>query len=161
MISVLMHISFLITKATEEKAISPKARVTCYIRTILKFLLVTIIGAFWSCRNQSTNYNMTIWSSFASAAVAWKEQRWILVQIVCDIKTSSAIEHNWGKSSFLLDKRATYISGNLCFPQCLGGCYRRWTHHFYLPEPRCLVKPIQAAGADPGQRRGAGRSVGP
>ena len=32
MISVLMHISFLITKATEERAISPKAH-ACYVRT--------------------------------------------------------------------------------------------------------------------------------
>ncbi len=47
------------------------------------------------------------------------------------------------------------------FSECVGGCSRGWTHQFYLPELRRFVQPVQAAAADPGQRRGAGRSVGP
>lgn len=50
---------------------------------------------------------------------------------------------------------------NLCFPEPLGWRYGRRAHQFYLPEPRCLVKPLQAARADPGQWCSAGRPVGP
>lgn len=50
---------------------------------------------------------------------------------------------------------------NWCYAEPLGGCFTRWTNQFYLPDPGSLVEPFEAVGADPGQRGGACRPVGP
>lgn len=47
------------------------------------------------------------------------------------------------------------------FAESLGGRFTRWTYQFYLPDPGRLVEPVEAVGADPGQRGGACRPVGP
>lgn len=43
---------------------------------------------------------------------------------------------------------------------CTGGCNRERTKELHLPERGRPDEPRQAAGADPGQRRGASRPVG-
>lgn len=64
-------------------------------------------------------------------------------------------------SSLALWKFFFYPDVAPCFPQPPGRRYRQRAHQFYLPEPRCLVEPLQAACADPGQWCSAGRPVGP
>lgn len=53
------------------------------------------------------------------------------------------------------------LEPNGCFAQPLGGCLAWRTDQFCLPDPRRPIEPFKAAGADPGQRGGAGRPVGP